>query len=359
MKITRPVPNVDWRDQDLGGKRPGKSVCVVRYGAIGDVIQASTLFPLLQEQGYYVCLNCKERGYFLVRKDPHLDEVFIQADDFVMNTDEHPDLRPYWKKLGANFDRFIQLSESVEGGLLATQHMQEYNWSRERRHAKFNVNYLERIHDIAELPHRFDARFYPSAAEKQWAAQTRRGLGDGNFIIMWSLAGSSVHKVWPYINIVVARLLQQLPTVRIVMVGDERCQLIERGWIQEQRVMRSSGRWSIRESLTFAEECDLVIGTETGLLNAVGLRDVHKICFLSHSSEENLTKHWKNTRSLTPQGTPCFPCHQMHPEGFKTCHQDDRTGMAKCAADISPEVVWDAILAVMQKQSRAMPAMPI
>ena len=46
-------------------------------------------------------------------------------------------------------------------------------------------------------------------------------------------------------------------------------------------------------------------------MNAVAHYDVPKICLLSHSSPNNLTKNWKNTMTLSPD-VPCHPCHQMH-----------------------------------------------
>ena len=71
--------------------------------------------------------------------------------------------------------------------------------------------------------------------------------------------------------------------------------------------------------------------------------DMAKVCLLSHSSHENLTKHWINTTSVEPEGVGCFPCHKMHMQGFKTCNRDQETGGALCAAKINPSSVVDAI----------------
>jgi len=348
MKVVRVDESKSWKEQDLGGKRPEKSVCVSRYGAIGDVLQSTTVFKLLKEEGYYVCFNCKEPGYNLIKHDPYIDEVLIQPDKFVRNDTEVSELSDYWNKLAENFDRFINLSEVVEGQLLAMKDRKEYLWNQEKLHEVMNVNYHEAIHDRAGLPHIFNSQFFPSEEEKRWAKAKRKKMGRKNFVVMWSLAGSSVHKVWPYTDIIIARLMLHSPNIKVVLVGDKACQILEGGWENEKRVLRKSGRWSIRQSLTFAEECDLVIGTETGLLNSVGLRDMAKICFLSHSSIENLTKHWKNTISLEPKGVDCYPCHRLHMEGFRTCYRDDETGGAKCAAAISADTAWNAILEVMK-----------
>ena len=81
------------------------------------------------------------------------------------------------------------------------------------------------------------------------------------------------------------------------------------------------------------------------MLNAASSLDSHKIVLLSHSSKENLSKHWKNTTSLEPDyyDNFCFPCHKMH-YGFDTCNRDNETGGAMCAAKIKPTDIYKDIL---------------
>ena len=66
---------------------------------------------------------------------------------------------------------------------------------------------------------------------------------------------------------------------------------------------------------------------------------------LSHSSKENLSKHWNNTATLEPEYYKdfCFPCHKLH-YGFNTCYRDDATGGAMCATNIKPENIVSDIL---------------
>ena len=88
-----------------------------------------------------------------------------------------------------------------------------------------------------------------------------------------------------------------------------------------------------------------MVGPETGVLNAASTLKCHKTVMLSHSSHENLSKHWKNTTALGPEDYPdyCFPCHKMH-YGFSTCNRDKETGGAMCAAKINPQNVVEDIL---------------
>ena len=81
------------------------------------------------------------------------------------------------------------------------------------------------------------------------------------------------------------------------------------------------------------------------MLNAASTLSNHKIVMLSHSSEENLSKHWENTTSLAPDyyDNFCFPCHKMH-YGFNTCSRDENTGGAMCAANIKPNDICKDIM---------------
>jgi len=134
-------------------------------------------------------------------------------------------------------------------------------------------------------------------------------------------------------------------------VGDDVCKILEVGWEKEPRVHCQSGEWTIRQSMAFAEVADLIIGSETGLLNAAGSMDAPKIVTLSHSSEEMLTKHWKNAIPLRqPSGVGCErqPCRQLH-QTWEYCNKHEPTGTALCQASISASMMWDAIASVMEK----------
>ncbi len=97
----------------------------------------------------------------------------------------------------------------------------------------------------------------------------------------------------------------------------------------------------LRDVLTLAPLCQLVIGPETGVLNSVAFETNSKVVFLSHSSETNLTRDWTNTEALHAN-TPCYPCHRLHYD-HTYCPQDEATAAAQCQVDLSPAAVWDAV----------------
>lgn len=326
-------------------KKPkaAKRAAVLRYGAFGDAIQASSILPGLKEQGYHVTFYCTPRTEEVLKHDPHIDEFYIQDTDQVPNAA----LTLFWANEEKKFDKFINLSESVEGTFLALPGRASHKWPLNLRKKHLDVNYMEFVHDLAEVPLPPKPKFYVTPDEVKWAKKERAKFG-GDMLIMFSLAGSSVHKVWPHQDNFFARVLVKYPNARIVTVGDEMGQLLEQGWEKEPRIVKKSGKYTIRESMSLLGECDVVIGPETGMLNAAGHMPVPKIVLLSHSSANNLTKYWVNTRAMEPRATPCFPCHRMH-YSFEHCVRDEETGTSACQADISVDQVWSAFEDSMRK----------
>lgn len=319
-----------------------KTAAVVRYGAYGDLMQASSIFKGLKKQGFHVTLYGSPPGLDVIAHDPNIDEIIIQDKDQVPNQE----LGEFWNAISKKYDRFVNLSESVEGSFLALPGRTMHSWPKNLRHKVMNKNYLEVQHELANVPHVPAVAFYPSGEEYIWAKKERAKMGD--FVVLWSLAGSSVHKTWQGLDAIIARFMIDYPMVTVVLVGGPECVILEQGWEEEKRVVCTSGKWSIRQSLTFIDYADLIIGPETGVLNAACCMDVPKIVTLSHSSHENLTRDWRNTQALEPKGTSCYPCHQLH-YGWKHCNRNEESGTAQCQVDISVDDMWLAITNVVDK----------
>ena len=326
----------------------GKTACVVRYGGFGDMLQAAALLPELKRQGYHITMMTTPSGKQVLEHDPHIDDWFIQDKDQVPNEE----LPAFWEVQSHKYDKFINLSESVEGTLLAIPGRSNHAWPQSMRHKVMNRNYLEFCADIAEIPHKPEPKFYPTREEAAFAwdfvnesAQHALGVpAESAYVVLWTLAGSSIHKFYPWQDEVVAKILMTMPDAIVVFTGDLACKLLEQGWENEPRVIRASGDLSIRETLTLAQMSHTVVGPETGVLNSVGFNpEVHKVVMLSHSSVLNLTRDWVNTDSLAPaMDVKCYPCHRLHyTRDF--CPEHEETGTSICAASISPDDVFDAI----------------
>ena len=324
-----------WKDP-----KPEKTCAVVRYGAWGDGIQSTSILPGLKEQGYHITFYTTPRCFDVIQHEPLIDRIILQDSDQVPNAW----LGDFWKYTEAKYDKFVNLSESVEATFLAMPDRMTYHWTTEARHMVMNKNYWEFMHAVAGVPYEKPlSRFVATEAEKKWAIE-EKAKHAGQPTVMVALAGSSMHKVYEGIDTIIARLLACFRDVKVFTVGDERCKkLLENVWTEQPKVVCRSGVWSIRQTMAFAQVCDLVIGPETGVMSGVATADMPKIVLLSHSSVENLTRDWTNTFSLFSTKTKCAPCHKLI-YNWEQCVKDEETGTAQCMADIPADAVWEAVL---------------
>lgn len=331
--------------------RQEKTACVVRYGAIGDALQAGCVLPELKRQGYHVTYMCEPLGESVMRHDPHIDAFIVQDPDQVPNLE----LKAYFDHWRKKYDKWINLCESVEGTLICLPGRAKFEFPKAVRHELCNQNYLEFMCKLAEQPFTPEHHFYPSDDERkraeavieEIAKDCNKGWVMGErwvkpFVILWALAGSGVHKYYPHQDAVIARILLEIPHARIILTGGNECKVLEVGWENEPRVRCTSGELKLRDALALAQQCNLVIGPETGLLNSVAFESMAKIVFLSHSTEENLTKHWVNTEALHSSVTPCYPCHQLHHDRT-ACPSDPESGAAMCQQQLDATDVWAAV----------------
>lgn len=333
-KTQGPWHQYGWMANAFGKRQP--KACVCRYGGFGDMIQAANVLPALKRMGYHVTVMTTPKGKEIISQDPHVDDWFIQDQDQVPNHE----LGEFWKVAARKFDLFVNLCESVEGSLLAMPGRANHMWPQVVRHKRMNENYLEFTSELAGVPYVSESKFYPTGDE---LIRAKDRLLPGGFNVVFALAGSSCHKFYPHQDSVIARILIERPESRIFLVGDDACRILEAGWESEPRVVRLSGEMGIRDTLTLAKVADAVIGCETGVLNAVAFESNRKVVLLSHSSHENLTKHWVNTAAMAPEGLGCYPCHRLH-YTREFCFEDAETGAALCQMAINPSDVFDALM---------------
>lgn len=342
------VFNKDGNEVTLPEKKP-KHCCIIRYGAFGDMIQTSSVFPELKRQGYYITVVTSQGGVDIIKNDPHVDEIILQEREVVRNWE----LGVYWEWLKKRYDKFINFSESVEATFLPHKDKMPFHWPWRVRHELLNKNYVEMMHKIAQIPYELKAKFYPTEEEIAWAKAERAKMPEEK-IIVWTFAGSSVHKVFPYFDEYVARVMTQLPNVGVVTIGSPETHELEGGWQREPRVHRRAGVWHIRQTLTFTKlYADLVVGPETGVMNAVCREAMPKIIFLSHSTHENLTRDWRNTYVMHPDyeemDKACQNCclHRLH-YGWDYCTRGPEFGAALCQEKLDRARLWTVTVRALE-----------
>ena len=316
-----------------------KTCAIFRAGAFGDMVQMSSILPELKRQGYHVKLYTTVRGYEIAQSDPLIDEFVVLDDNQVPNIW----LTEYFQYLTKTHAKFVNLCESVEGTFLTVPGRPLSFWPKEARHAVCDKNYVEMHHMIAGLPFKTnEGRFVATDEEKAWAKAELASMG-GFPRILWATAGSSLHKVWPYMDAVIARILIAWPHAMVTLAGDGFSQaIIEPPWAAEPRVHLRGGVWTIRQTLAVAQQSDIVIGPETGVMSAVAMLPMPKVVLLSHSTVENLTRDWQNCYAIFSTKTECWPCHKLI-HTWADCNRDEATGVAKCQADIPADAVWAAL----------------
>lgn len=312
-----------------------KECLVIRYGALGDAVWITPALKKLKEDGYYVVLNCTEYSAQVLIDCPWIDEFMIQGKDKIPNAE----LGTYWDEIGKSFEKVINWSGTIEGTLLIPPHDPKFNLPAKKLHRLCDVNYMDQTMKVAGYPELKGClpELHFNGQEEFLAKFFTEKLKD-MFVVMWSLSGSSIHKAYPWAEYVAGEIQKNHRDVQIFTVGDDMCKILE--WNLPNTSPRC-GRFTVRQSMLLTKYVNLVIGPETGVLNAASCYDTPKVVLLSHSSENNLTKYWKNCTALHPENCSCHPCHKLHytfdcPEG--------KHGFPKCAENIAPETVYNAFL---------------
>lgn len=311
---------------------PAKRCIVVRAGGYGDVYVAASTFPHLQAEGWHLTVYTGAKGVDVLKHDPNIDRL-VQFDVTQLQQGQ---LRQMCDYLRGRCKRFINFSETFEGLLLASPRQTAFWWSHGMRHRYMNGNYLEAAHEAAGVAQVYHQRHYATPEELD---EARAWRNDMRQLVVVAATGTGVNKIWPHLTEYALRLVIRNETVHVVILGGVHgAQHIEEQTAAEvpatRRVHQIGDTWPIRRALALAQVADLVIGPETGTLNAVALDPTLKIVLLSHSSAENLTKHWTNTTVLSGD-VPCYPCHRLHAD-WRGCHKDPATELAACQAAIAP-----------------------
>ena len=320
-------------------RAPGKHAGVLRFGGHGDALWASSVVHGLKAQGYHVTVYASSTAAEILRHDPHIDVLHEIVNGSLCGEEEQ---LAFYAHEAVKFDRWVNLIGSVENRLL--YHATDLNFylPHALRHRFANANYLELVHDYAQLPHEWHQKFYPSAQEAL-DAQHRRAQLRGPLVVI-NPAGSGPVKYWPYAQ----RLMELLAArgVYSVVLGDVQ----DPGVVGVENWGAVVGMdWPVRQAVSFALQADAVVATESLIANAVAFEPMLKVVTLSHSSNENLTKHWINTAAIEA-AVPCHPCHRIHPPHYGFCSRDTASGAAACQAYASADVIAGLLLDYLEQR---------
>jgi ADP-heptose:LPS heptosyltransferase len=307
----------------------------------------------LHKDGWHVTFICQHPGSDLVTHDPSIDRLVVQTQNQI----PIGQLGQFWSWFeqrgapgGKKFDKWINLTESVESNLLVSAGNVKFVWAPKARHQFMNHNYLEFQHKIGDVPYVPTFKFYPTEAEVRWRNEERARMKKAGIdkFILWALAGSSrTHKVYPYTDGIWEHVIEHYPGWGVLTAGDPSCEELEKKHETRPRMWLTCMRYTMRQVLLMMEIADVVVGPETGTMSAAAFYPMPKIIFLSHSTIENLSRDWVNTSSLWAPKTHCpgrgnnevAACHKMLPT-FEGCRRHETLGVAQCTVEILPEWTW-------------------
>ena len=308
-----------------------KRVCISRFGAIGDAIMITPLLRELWEDGYEVTLNITPYAAAVFENNPYVTNVIVQQRDAIPN----PDLGAYWDFWAKHYDRYINLSESIEASLLKVEWRPDFYTPRLQRDT--NVNYYQHTLELGGytgVKEELWGELFITTHEEEEARNALKKLGVDpaiHTIVLLGLSGTSNHKIIPLAPMIMGEWLPSTKNVRVVLMGDASAQPHT---FEMEKVVSLVGRLSVRGMLALTKIANIVIGPESALVNAAACwPSCKKVVFLSHSRPENLTATWKRVWNVTPNSA-CYPCHQIH-------HSKESCPLVQIVDPTTDEVIGD------------------
>lgn len=338
---------------------------ICRMGGVGDNIIASSVLPGLKRRFGNVEVMTSKPAHVVFENNPFINKLGVR-DPGDPNWGDGHSWQAWFQSRAKEYAFFANLSHSCEtiGAFIKVQ--SPFWWPASMRRKMSAKSYLEIVHDICEVPYEeIDPNFFPTDEEVAKAQETKRQVAGDGPVIGWVITGTRLDKVHPQADIIITKLLKETG-IPVIMMGAPGKDLEHARLIQgevEKNLGSSKGlhlalsadpanpNWGIRRVCVQAQACDIVVGPDTGPMWAVARRDMPKVMLLSHASEDNITKYWKNTTTLhADQGrVPCWPCHRLHDDGTTCVPNRDKNGAA-CISDISVEQVIETVKQILSTQ---------
>lgn len=307
--------------------RSRKKALVIRYGAYGDIIHCSPVIRALAEDGFEVTFEYNLKGRQLLAYHPYISHHRLFEPCSGENKDKPIEwLYERWDRIGKEYDKVVNFYHTLEYGMIAMEGTPEWDLPKEERHKRFNKNFYDHQLAVAGYPHitgRVGEIFYPEYEHqivKKYLAKF-----EGKFVLLYNLAGTGLHKVYPFAQSLFNEFLVRHKNVIIITTGDVTCQRLE--WVHP-RVVNKAGRIPFRQALLLSKYVNCVVGCETGLLCGAGMWGTPKVHLLTAASKENLTKYDENDYSLESPAE-CAPCHKG-PYKYIGCPFDKSFNLPVC-----------------------------
>ena len=334
---------------------------IARFGSIGDNLIVSSVLPGLKKRYDFVEVISGKPMHVMFENNPYIDKLTVLEEGKPDWGDGHA-WQAWFAERAKEYAFFANLSHSCEDTCVLMRAQTQYWWPAEMRRKLCHYAYLEVPHDVCGIPYdEIAPGFFPTDEELAQAADTSKHVGEK--AVGWLISGSRVDKVYPHADVAIRIIIKKLgrPVIMFGAPGKD----FELAKAIQQELVKLNGNddglhlalspdpakptWPPLRICTQLQQCDLVIGPDTGPMWAVAMSDQPKIMLASHAGL-NVTKHWKNTVTLyaDQKRVPCFPCHRLHDTGETCVPNADKNGSA-CISDIG---VSDLVYAVEELLAR-------
>ncbi len=327
--------------------------CIARLGGIGDNLIAASPLHALKRMGYMTEVISSTPFHVVYLNNPNIDKLSVKDSNRDLPQGDMLKWQAWFESRAHEYDLFGHFSHTCEGRHALFPSSTSFWWPAEYRRKLCAGSYLETVHDIMGVPYEFGPLFYATDEEDENALSVKKQAGPR--VLGWVISGTRIDKMYPYAAYAISRIIKEF-NIPVMLFGAPNDKEYSSAEMIKAEVERTNGtreglfsacqspqipeeqRWGIRPALTLLQNCDVVVSPDTGPAWAVAMEPMPKVIMVSHTSVENITKHWKNTTTLhaDPDRVPCWPCHRLH-DGPETCVTNKEGNGAACISDISVE----------------------
>jgi ADP-heptose:LPS heptosyltransferase len=279
----------------------------------------------------------------LLSRNPYIDNLTVfegsQYPELPMSS-----LYNKWFQMSQDYDRYINLFQSLEYGCLAMEDRAIYFQSDKERRRFGAGSYYDITAHAAGLDHwvgKINGELYFSDSESEMA-RAKMQEHEGKFTVVLNLNGTGKHKVLKYSDQLANQILEEIPNAHIITTGDTKARDIE----HSERTSTWIGKIPFREAVARIKHADCVIGCESGLLCASNAWGTPTVQIMTAASLENHCKYASNDYSIQSPAV-CSPCHRG-PYKYLGCHLID--GLPVCV-DIKPETIMEQVRLIYAKSN--------
>tara|TARA_Y100000310_G_scaffold342437_2_gene445709 strand:- start:1637 stop:2734 length:1098 start_codon:yes stop_codon:yes gene_type:complete len=318
-----------------------KRVYLIRYGAYGDHLHMSHIVRAFKEEGYHVTFEYNTKGAQLHTYNPNINVHVLHEPCKGLVDQEEDAMYAHYKKLKKikkDYDRFVDFSNSLEKSLIAGHADVGFFLSKKERETKYGqISFHDQSVLWAGLPKKYfggKPEVYYRRKEHERVKELLQPMKDkGQFILIWSLAGSMWQKaIYPWSKEVCDEFQRRHPNVFIIITAGPTYK--NNVW-EGKNVMSVVDKWPFRQALLSTRYANALITPETGLGIGAGGYDTPKCMLMTAANLKNIIGEDKNDFSIQSDAW-CSPCHraiynmdlcdtQPMEEGVKVAYGNDKT----------------------------------